>query len=63
MAFSTVGNQNPNAKTAEIDADSTTVTVLPPFGETYIYYVLGLGLAVIIGLGVVLIKKKVINKK
>ena len=63
MAFSTVGNQSPNSVVEEIDADSSTVTVLPPFGQTYIYYILGIGIAVILIAGIILIKIKVIDKK
>ena len=63
MNYSIVGNQNPINEPNEIDADDAQeITILPPFGQKYIYYILGSAIAVILIVGVVLIKKKVINK-
>ena len=63
MAFSTVGNQSPNTNVKEIDADCSTVTVLPPFGQKTIYYGLIAAVAVILIAGIVFIKIKVIDRK
>ena len=64
MEYSVVGNQNPDGKIAEVDADcAQTITVLPPFGQTYIYYILGIGVAAILAIGVITIKKKIIDKR
>ena len=63
MEYSIVGNQNPSAQIAEVDSDSAqSVTVLPPFGQTYIYYILGIGIAIIAIAGIIIIKKKVVKK-
>ena len=63
MAYSVVGNQDPTAEPAEIDADDAqTVTILPPFGQKNIYYVLGAAIAVILIAGVV-VTIRVIKKK
>ena len=41
MAYSIVGNQDPTIEPYEIDADdSQDVVILPPFGNTPIFYVL-----------------------
>ena len=64
MEYSIVGNQNPDKTIAEVDSDmAQSVTVLPPFGQTYIYYVLGAVIAVIAVAGIILIKVKVVNPK
>lgn len=54
MAYSVVGNQDPKLEPQEIDADnSQEVTILPPFGQNYIYYVLGGAIAIILIAGIV----------
>ena len=54
MAETVVGNQDPTVEPQEIDADdSQEVTILPPFGQNYIYYVLGIAVAVILIGGIV----------
>lgn len=63
MAYSVVGNQNPTEEPAEIDADTAQdVTILPPFGQHYIYYVLSGLVAGILIIGIVttivIIKKR-----
>ena len=62
MAYSVVGNQDPTVEPQEIDADdSQEVTILPPFGQQYIYYILGVAVAVIlIGgiIGVIMVVRK-----
>ena len=61
MEYSVVGNQNPTTEPAEIDADSSQdVTILPPFGQQYIYYVLGgvIGLILIAGITMTIIIMK-----
>ena len=64
MEYSVVGNQDPDQPIAEVDSDKAqSVTVLPPFGQTYIYYVLGTIIAVIAVAGIILIKVKVVNPK
>lgn len=64
MEYSIVGNQNPDKTIAEVDSDmAQSVTVLPPFGQTYIYYVLGAVIAVIAVAGIILIKVKIVNPK
>ena len=63
MAYSLVGNQDPTVEPQEIDADdSQEVIILPPFGQKYIYYILGTTIAVILIAGVV-ITKVVIKKR
>lgn len=62
MAYSTPGNQNPDEEIQEVDADvAQSVTILPPFGETYIYYALAGAVAIILIAGIVLIKVKVLK--
>ena len=63
MAYSVVGNQDPTQEPYEIDAASPQeVVILPPFGQNTIYYVLGLGIGVILIIGltavIVVTKKK-----
>ena len=64
MAYSVVGNQNPtDKKAAEVDSSmAEKVVILPPFGETHIYYIIGAVVAVILIGGIILIKKKVLDK-
>lgn len=56
IEYSTVGNQNPNEPTKEVDADTADVTVLTPFGQTRIYYIIGAicGIILIAGLAIVI---------
>lgn len=65
MAYSVVGNQNPNKDPQELDASQSTVTILPPFGETLTYIIISIitlaGAALIVA-GIVFIKKKVLTK-
>lgn len=64
MAYSVVGNQNPKLEPAEIDADdSQEITILPPFGQSYIYYVLGGAVALILIVGIALVIRVVKKKK
>ncbi len=64
MEHSTPGNQNPDEEIQEVDADvAQSVTILPPFGETYIYYALAGAVAIILIAGIVLIKVKVLEPK
>ncbi len=61
MAYSVAGNQSPVKEPYEIDADSPQeVVILPPFGQSTIYYVLGIAIGVIllIGISVVIIVTK-----
>ena len=62
MAYSVAGNQDPTVEPQEIDADdSQEVTILPPFGQQYVYYILGTVVAVIlIGgiIGVIMVVRK-----
>lgn len=63
MSYSVVGNQDPTIEPREIDADdSQEVVILPPFGQKYIYYVLGTAVAVILIAGIIItmivLKKK-----
>ena len=56
IEYSTVGNQNPNEPTKEVDTDTADVTILTPFGQTRIYYIIGTicGLILIAGLAIVI---------
>lgn len=64
MAYSVVGNQDPKAEPYEIDADdSQEITILPPFGQSYIYYVLGGAVAIILIVGIVLVIRVVRKRK
>ena len=63
MAYSVVGNQNPNEAPAEVDsAAAEKVIILPPFGETYLYFGLGIAVLLIIAGSIIIIKKKVLKK-
>ena len=64
MAYSVVGNQDPKTEPAEIDADdSQEVTILPPFGQSYIYYVLGGAVALILIVGIALVIRVVKKRR
>lgn len=64
MAYSVVGNQDPTLEPQEIDADdSQEITILPPFGQNYIYYILGTAIAVILIAGIVLVIRVVKKRK
>ena len=53
MAYSVVGNQDPTTEPYEIDADdSQDVVILPPFGNTPIFYVLISAVAFILIAGI-----------
>ncbi len=63
LAYSVAGNQKPTAEPYEIDADSPQeVVILPPFGQTTIYYRIGIAVGAILIVGIVavivIIKKK-----
>ena len=64
MAYSVVGNQDQTQDNAsEVDASAAErVVILPPFGQTPIYYVLGAIIGIILIAGIVLIIVKV-NKR
>lgn len=63
MAFSIGGNQNPTEAPTEIDsAKAEDVLILPPFGNTYLYFGLGIAVIVLIAGAVIFIKKKVLTK-
>lgn len=50
---SVVGNQNPTEEPKEIDSDdSQQVRIMPPFGQNYIYYILGGAVAIILIAGI-----------
>ncbi len=56
MSYSVVGNQDPTKEPYEIDADiGQEVVILPPFGQNYIYYILGIAIAVILIAGLVIV--------
>ena len=65
MAYSVVGNQDPTTSdVAEVDSNvAERVIILPPFGNTHIYYIVGVIVAVILIAGIVLIRRKVLNTK
>ena len=64
MNYSVVGNQNPIEDPAEIDSDDAEpITILPPFGNTHIYYYLIGGVTLILLVGITLIIKFVVKKK
>lgn len=65
MAYSVVGNQDPSLDDAsEIDSSvAERVVILPPFGQTQIYYLLASIVAIILIGGIVLIIRKVLKKK
>ena len=53
MSYSVAGNQDPTMEPREIDADTAQeVVILPPFGQPYIYYVLGIAVAIILIAGI-----------
>ena len=53
MRYSVVGNQNPTEEATEIDADnSQQIRIMPPFGQKYIYYILGGAIAIILIAGI-----------
>ena len=60
------GNYNPNdSSTKESDSDSVEFIITPPTGENRnytIYYILSASVLIILGLGIVIIKKRVIKK-
>ena len=63
MSYSVVGNQDPTMEPREIDADdSQEVVILPPFGNTHLFYVLGGTIALILIAGItitlVVLKKR-----
>ena len=63
MSYSVAGNQDPTMEPREIDADdSQEVVILPPFGNTHIFYVLGGAIALILIAGItitlVVLKKR-----
>ena len=63
MSYSVVGNQDPTMEPREIDADdSQEVVILPPFGNTHLFYVLGGAIALILITGItitlVVLKKR-----
>ena len=64
MAFSITGNQDPTQdKVSEVDSSiAERVIILPPFGETRIYYILGAVIGLILIGSITLIIKKVLKK-
>ena len=65
MAYSVVGNQNPNGNITEVDADrAEIVKILPPFGNAGMPYIIAgitlLASAILIT-GIIFIKKKVLK--
>ena len=63
MAYSIVGNQKPTEAVAEVDASSSEeVMVLPPFGDTHIYYILGTVIGIILIGGIAFIIRKILKK-
>lgn len=64
--YSVVGNQDPSKEPQEMDSDrSETVRILPPFGDTGIYYIIAITTLAAVGIiviGVIFIKKKVLKK-
>lgn len=65
MAYSVVGNQDQTLDNAsEVDASAAErVVILPPFGQTPIYYVLGGIIGIILIAGIVFIIRKVLRNK
>lgn len=63
MAYSVVGNQDPTQTPSEVDSSrAEKVTVLPPFGQAYLYYGIGILVGILLIAGIVVIKKKVMKK-
>ena len=63
MAFSIVGNQDPTGVPTEIDsAKAEEIVILPPFGQVYLYFGLGIVVVALIAGAVIVIKKKVLKK-
>ncbi len=63
MAYSIVGNQDPTTSPAEVDSGKAEqVVILPPFGRTYLYIGITLGVIALLTVGIILIKKKVLGK-
>lgn len=63
MAYSVVGNQNPTVDAQEADASvAEKVIILPPFGSSPIYYILGITIGLILIGGITLIIRKVLRK-
>ena len=63
MAFSIVGNQDPTKAPTEIDsAKAEEVVILPPLGQMYLYFGLGIVVVALIAGAVIVIKNKVLKK-
>lgn len=63
MAFSIVGNQDPTKAPTEVDSSKAEeVVILPPFGQMYLYFGLGIVVVALIAGAVIVIKKKVLKK-
>lgn len=63
MAYSIVGNQDPTVDAQEVDASvAEKVIILPPFGSSPIYYILGITIGLILIGGITLIIRKVLRK-
>lgn len=63
MAYSIVGNQDPTQDAQEVDTSvAEKVIILPPFGDTHIYYILGFTIGIILIGGITLILRKVLKK-
>ena len=66
MEYSVVGNQDPTIVAQELDSDTAEVVrILPPFGNAGIYIIIAIVImaaTVIIILGTIFIKKKVLKK-
>lgn len=64
MAYSVVGNQDPeDSIAAEVDSSiAERVIILPPFGNTHIFYILFVSVGIILVGGIALIIKKVLKK-
>ena len=61
---STPGDQSPEQGPKQDDsAESELITILPPFGESKNYYIIGAVMLVVLGIGIYLIKKKVLDRK
>ena len=66
MEYSVVGNQNPTKDPQELDSDrAEVVRILPPFGNSINYVMIGIIAIIAIGIviiGIIFIKKKVLRK-